>query len=105
MARVWISAHDGDKVLKGVANKKIKITRFERGDIAEVVSPRTPSFPEKEQGTEVVVLGAGEEKVVSSVELWPEGRRGWARSWNEGDETEVEGESLGEEGLMSFHAL
>ncbi|KUJ24024.1 uncharacterized protein LY89DRAFT_553223, partial [Mollisia scopiformis] len=60
MARVWISAHDGDKVLSGVANKKLKITKFERGYIAEVVSPRTPSFPDKEQGTEVVVLGVGE---------------------------------------------
>lgn len=91
MARVWISAHDGDKVVKGVANKKLRITKFQQKDIAEVVSPRTPSFPDKEVGTEVLILGAGEERVVSSVGLWPEGER--ERSWGgsgEGDETEVE---------------
>jgi hypothetical protein len=89
MARVWISAHDGDKVVKGVANKKLRITKFQQKDIAEVVSPRTPSFPDKEVGTEVLVLGPGEERVVSSVGLWPESER--ERSWSgEGEETEVE---------------
>ncbi|KAF8856998.1 hypothetical protein BDZ45DRAFT_705455 [Acephala macrosclerotiorum] len=64
MARVWISAHDGDKVVKGVANRRIKITKFGRKEIEDVVSPRTPGFPERGEGTEVVVLGAGEERTI-----------------------------------------
>lgn len=114
MARCWIGAHDGDKILAGVANKKIRIERWERGVIQDVVSPRSAEFPAgRDGGTEVVVLGAGEERVLSSVGLCPdEGLRGhvgdrvkrnWIEGIGDGDETEVEVESV--DNMMKFPAM
>lgn len=61
LARCWISAHDGDKTTRGIASSRIMTTTFGREEIEEVVSPRSEKFPEQRVGTEVVVLGIGEE--------------------------------------------
>jgi hypothetical protein len=61
LARCWISAHDADKDTKGFASKKVVLEKYEKEVIEEVVSPRSDKFPERRMGTEVVVLGAGEE--------------------------------------------
>jgi hypothetical protein len=79
-ARVWVSAHDGEKETKGIANGKLEVRKYEREEVESVVSPRSERFPgsvngsvrggEKigrnvrgvsGKGTEVVVLGSGEE--------------------------------------------
>lgn len=60
-ARVWISAHDGDKVSTGFANKKIRIEKFPKEEIESVISPRSEKFPERRTGTEALVLEIGEE--------------------------------------------
>lgn len=119
MARVWISAHDGDKVVKGVANRRIKITKFGRKEIEDVVSPRTPGFPERGEGTEVIVLGAGEERTICGGLSWPSSRtdigvprskscwdmRGGGAGEDGGDETDVEVESVRAESLNKCHAI
>ncbi|KAE8447630.1 hypothetical protein EG329_010601 [Mollisiaceae sp. DMI_Dod_QoI] len=130
-AKLWISAHDGDKEVKGVANKKLRIRRWERGEIAERVSPRVGTFGGRDGdgngdgtgGTEVLVLGAGEERVVGLGGLWAERMGGsgsgigrgvgalspgsWDMGIGDGDETEVEmeSESVGiGNGNVKFHA-
>ncbi|CZR50505.1 uncharacterized protein PAC_00378 [Phialocephala subalpina] len=114
MARCWISAHDGDKVTKGVANRRIKITKWGRQEIEDVVSPRTPGFPEREGGCEVVMLGAGEERTIGGGMNWPSTRRDigipkskscWDMRGGEDDETDVEVESVRAESLNKFHAI
>ena len=60
-AKVWISAHDGDKESKGFANNKITIQKFPREEVESVVSPRSEKFPRRKIGTEAVILAAGEE--------------------------------------------
>ena len=63
-ARVWISAHDGDKEVKGFATLQIATTKFDREEVERVVSPRRDTFSEKE-GTRAVVLEVGENIVLS----------------------------------------
>ncbi|KAE9381404.1 hypothetical protein N431DRAFT_457999 [Stipitochalara longipes BDJ] len=60
-ARAWISAHDGDKDIKGVATKKIVIEKYDREEVESVISPRSAKFPNRRIGTEAVVLQPGEE--------------------------------------------
>lgn len=60
-ARVWISAHDGDKILKGYATTKLVVKKYDREDVESIVSPKSIKFP-KRKGTEAVVLQPGEEK-------------------------------------------
>jgi Beta-lactamase superfamily domain len=60
-ARAWISAHDGDKDIKGLATKKIVVEKFEREEVESVISPRSEKFPHRRIGTEAVVLQPGEE--------------------------------------------
>ncbi len=61
LARYWISAHDGDKYTKGFASRKLVTEHYEKEEIADAVSPRSEKFPERRIGTEVVVLGVGED--------------------------------------------
>jgi hypothetical protein len=60
-ARAWISAHDGDKELKGFASSKLVVEKYEREDVESVISPRSEKFPNRRIGTEAVVLDVGEE--------------------------------------------
>lgn len=60
-AKVWISAHDGEKDTTGVASLRLKQQKFEREHVESIISPRSEKFPERKIGTEAVVLDAGEE--------------------------------------------
>lgn len=60
-ARAWISAHDGDKDIKGLATKKIVVKKYDREEVESVISPRSEKFPNRRTGTEAVVLQPGEE--------------------------------------------
>jgi hypothetical protein len=60
-ARAWISAHDGDKDVKGLATKKIVVEKYDREEVESVISPRSEKFPNRRIGTEAVVLQSGEE--------------------------------------------
>ncbi|KAI9053660.1 hypothetical protein LZ554_002614 [Drepanopeziza brunnea f. sp. 'monogermtubi'] len=59
-AQVWISAHDGEKDVRGLANRNLVVQKFEREEVEKEVSPRGDKFP-KSSGTEAVVLRVGEE--------------------------------------------
>lgn len=61
LARCWISAHDADKDTKGFASKKLAMEKHPKKEIEDLVSPRSEKFPERRTGTEVVILGVGEE--------------------------------------------
>ncbi|CAG8972907.1 hypothetical protein HYALB_00001327 [Hymenoscyphus albidus] len=63
-ARVWISAHDGDKILKGYATTKLVVTKYDKEDVESIVSPMSVGFPNR-KGTEVVVLQPGDEKCLT----------------------------------------
>lgn len=60
LAGTWISAHDGDKETKGFASTKIMTRRFDKQEVEDAVSPKTPGFPQG-RGTEVIILGVGED--------------------------------------------
>lgn len=64
LARYWISAHDGAKETRGFASKNLVTEHYEKEEIAEVVSPRSEKFPDRRIGTEVVVLGVGEDLTI-----------------------------------------
>lgn len=64
-AKVWISAHDGDKESKGFANNKITIQKYPREEVVSVVSPKSDRFPSRRTGTEAVILEAGEEMMLT----------------------------------------
>jgi hypothetical protein len=64
LARYWISAHDGVKETRGFASKNLVTEHYEKEEIAEVVSPRSEKFPDRRTGTEVVVLGVGEDLTI-----------------------------------------
>jgi len=64
LARCWISAHDGDKDTRGMGTLQIKTRHFAKKEVEDVVSPRSARFPERRTGTEVAVLGVGEEMSV-----------------------------------------
>ena len=66
-ARAWISAHDGDKDIKGLATKKIVVEKYDREEVESVISPRSEKFPNRRIGTEAVVLQPGEEIHLSNV--------------------------------------
>lgn len=59
-ARVWISAHDGEMEIEGLANRSVAVRKYERAEVEREVSPRSEKFPES-SGTEAVVLSVGEE--------------------------------------------
>ncbi|KAH8815041.1 hypothetical protein F5884DRAFT_161088 [Xylogone sp. PMI_703] len=60
-AKCWVGAHDGDKEIKGVASKKLKVTKWGVDQVQEIVSPRSERFEDRALATEVVALGVGEE--------------------------------------------
>ena len=64
-AKVWISAHDGDKDSSGLANAKIKVEKFPKEEVESVISPRSAKFPNRRIGTEAVILESGEEITLS----------------------------------------
>lgn len=65
-AKVWISAHDGDKDTTGFANNKITIQKYPREEIESVVSPRSDKFTRRRTtGTEAVILEVGEEMTLT----------------------------------------
>ncbi|QSZ35367.1 hypothetical protein DSL72_008237 [Monilinia vaccinii-corymbosi] len=78
-ARTWISAHDGDKTSTGFATWSIRSRKWEREEVASVVSPRREGFREKRgmgMGTEVLVLGSGEGvRLVSGADVFGVGVR------------------------------
>jgi len=80
-ARVWISAHDGDKEVKGLANGLLKTRKYSREEVAEELGFELglEELDRKAAGglgsggkqgrggrkeTEVIVLGIGEEVVL-----------------------------------------
>lgn len=72
LARYWISAHDGDKETRGFASRKLVTQHYEKEEIAEAVSPRSEKFPDRRIGTEVVVLGVGEDLAIGPGMFGPE---------------------------------
>jgi hypothetical protein len=74
-ARAWISAHDGEKEIKGIANGNVEIRKFEREEVESVVSPMSDKFPGRRTGTEAIVLGVGEEiRLSNAMGFGPEER-------------------------------
>ncbi|KAK2628072.1 hypothetical protein QTJ16_002718 [Diplocarpon rosae] len=59
-AQVWISAHDGEKDVQGLANRNLVVQKFGRAAVEKEVSPRADTFA-RSRGTAAVVLGVGEE--------------------------------------------
>jgi hypothetical protein len=70
-ARVWISAHDGDKEVKGFANGLLKTRKWAVEEVVrELRGGETGTGAVMEgggTGTEVIALGIGEEVVLSRV--------------------------------------
>jgi len=63
-AKAWTSAHDGDKLTTGWASTLLKITKADKEEIEEAVSPRRDRFggvDGAQEGTMVRVLDVGEE--------------------------------------------
>lgn len=65
-ARVWISAHDGDKDVKGLATGFLRTKKWAANDLArqlaeDAVEDRDKGDTPKRIGTEVLALGIGEE--------------------------------------------
>jgi hypothetical protein len=74
-ARAWISAHDGEKEIRGIANGNVAIRKFEREEVESVVSPMSAKFPGRRTGTEAIVLGVGEEiRLSNAMGFGPEER-------------------------------
>jgi hypothetical protein len=67
LARCWISAHDGERVMSGFATSKMQTRMWHKDEVEEVVSPSSDRFPDRKIGTKVIVLGVGEERTV-----WPD---------------------------------
>jgi hypothetical protein len=60
---VWISAHDGDKEVKGLSIGALTITKHDRNAVEQAVSPRDGKFSDvdwEHPPPEVVKLGVGE---------------------------------------------
>ncbi|RFU36156.1 hypothetical protein B7463_g225, partial [Scytalidium lignicola] len=67
-AKCWVGAHDGDKEIKGVASRKLKVTKWGVDEVQEIVSPRSEKFDDRDRvtlATEVVALGVGEELMLT----------------------------------------
>ena len=74
-ARVWVSAHDGEKESRGVFGGVRRRRRFAREEVLEGVRDGEEGSGSKARtgGTEVLALGAGEEVVLTSEGLWTPG--------------------------------
>ncbi|PKS10598.1 hypothetical protein jhhlp_002352 [Lomentospora prolificans] len=65
-ARAWVSAHDGDKDISGLMTKRLRARRYAREEVLEVLAPREKrAVGEGYSETEVLMLGTGEEIVLS----------------------------------------
>lgn len=64
-ARVWVSAHDGEKNVKGLATTMLRTRRYAREEVEEVIGPRGVRGAGPGVGTEVLRLGSGEEVAVA----------------------------------------
>jgi hypothetical protein len=77
-ARVWVSAHDGEKEIRGLATGMLKTRKWQREEVMELVSPLgrgfrkdgEPSAKKRDSaaggvGTEVLRLGSGQEVAVN----------------------------------------
>jgi len=66
-AKTWISAHDEEKEVKGLATLKTVIQKYEREKVESVISPRSEKYFVRRMGTEAVVLKSGEEITLSQI--------------------------------------
>ncbi|OTA95860.1 hypothetical protein M434DRAFT_68420 [Hypoxylon sp. CO27-5] len=97
-ARVWISAHDGEKDVRGLATGMLKTRRWKREEIEGALGPHEDGKPsDKKTGharkastgsgcavsTEIMRLGSGDEVVVSGTGMV------WCSSENEDDKWAV----------------
>ncbi|OTA64690.1 hypothetical protein K449DRAFT_463745 [Hypoxylon sp. EC38] len=97
-ARVWISAHDGEKDVRGLATGMLKTRRWKREEIEGALGPLEEGKPsDKKAGharkastgsgcavtTEIMRLGSGDEVVVSGTGMV------WCSSENEDDKWAV----------------
>ncbi|KAI0135226.1 hypothetical protein F4814DRAFT_14046 [Daldinia grandis] len=79
-ARIWLSAHDGEKDVRGLATTMLKTKRWRREEVEGALDPREEGKPGKEKlgharkssnssiggiSTEIMRLGSGDEVVVS----------------------------------------
>lgn len=66
-ARCWVGAHDGDKDIKGLASKKLKVRKWAVNEVQEAVSPRSTRPEDRDKGlsTQVVALDIGEEMTLT----------------------------------------
>ncbi|KAI1143378.1 hypothetical protein F5Y05DRAFT_368399 [Hypoxylon sp. FL0543] len=94
-ARVWISAHDGEKEVRGLATGMLKTRRWKREEVEGALGPREEERrPSKEKvgharkvssgsnravSTEIMRLGSGDEVVVSGTGMV------WSSTENEDD--------------------
>lgn len=78
-ARAWISAHDGEKDVRGLATGLLRTRKWGREEVESVVSPAKGHFGSAaheskagggSKGTEVLALGSGEEVVLTSEGVW-----------------------------------
>ncbi|KAI1651809.1 uncharacterized protein F4817DRAFT_323713 [Daldinia loculata] len=79
-ARIWLSAHDGEKDVRGLATAMLKTKRWRREEVEGALDPREEGKPGKQKlgharkgsnssiggvTTEIMRLGSGDEVVVS----------------------------------------
>lgn len=60
-ARVWVGAHDGEKEVGGLMTRVLRVRRYKRGEVQRGLRASGGGC----SGTEVLVLGAGEEVCVN----------------------------------------
>ncbi|KAM0330005.1 hypothetical protein ACHAQA_004174 [Verticillium albo-atrum] len=66
-ARAWISTHDGEKDIRGFVRRLVRTKRWQREQVEGVVGGVSKGK------TEVVVLGVGEELILTSEGVWEAG--------------------------------
>ncbi|KAI1414833.1 hypothetical protein F5Y13DRAFT_158416 [Hypoxylon sp. FL1857] len=104
-ARVWISAHDGEKDVRGLATGMLKTRRWKREEVESALGPHEEKGKsDKEKlghmrksssgsscavGTEIMRLGSGDEVVVSGTGMV------WCSAENEDDKWTVGDAKLG----------
>ncbi|KAI6367994.1 hypothetical protein MCOR25_004785 [Pyricularia grisea] len=66
-ARAWVSAHDGEKELKGIATALLKTKRYRRENIVEAVSPALQRYMHQQQADEAEVASSRASSRCSSV--------------------------------------
>ncbi|KAL0936504.1 uncharacterized protein CTRU02_208719 [Colletotrichum truncatum] len=79
-AKAWISTHDGDKDVRGLATRMLRTRKYAQKEVADVVSPvsKSSSRVNREKAgsegsgksTDVLVLGVGEEVAMTREGVW-----------------------------------